>query len=286
MNEMHEANRKRWDTIADIYKVEHGEGWDRSHTDPALAFEGESLGLLRKYAGDLSGKDAVVLGSGDNKAAFALAGMGAKATSVDISQRQLDVAAERAATLGLAIDFVQGDVTDLPMLPSGVFDFACSTRGVMVWITEPAKYYAEACRLLRPGGIFMSRDIHPFQRPWAEPEVGRLEMSKPYFDSGPRETIYNPEEDKNIGWASEVSADERAGMPSSFHCSWTISELVTALLDSGLELLHLGEEPESDLWFWQGDSAKTNAKPDLLDWRKNPRAGLPVWLTLIGKKRG
>ena len=96
MNEKHEANRQRWEATHEQYKRDHSEDWDRAHLDLKLGFEGESLGLLQEYMGDMRGKRCCVLASGDNKAAFALAGMGAEVTSVDISQRQLDTASARA----------------------------------------------------------------------------------------------------------------------------------------------------------------------------------------------
>jgi cation diffusion facilitator CzcD-associated flavoprotein CzcO len=45
-----------------------------------------------KWLADVAGKSVAVLGSGDNQVVFALAGMGAKVTSIDISKQQLDVA--------------------------------------------------------------------------------------------------------------------------------------------------------------------------------------------------
>jgi 2-polyprenyl-3-methyl-5-hydroxy-6-metoxy-1,4-benzoquinol methylase len=42
-----------------------------------------------------------VLGSGDNQVVFALAGLGAKVISIDISDKQIEVARKRAAVLGL-----------------------------------------------------------------------------------------------------------------------------------------------------------------------------------------
>ena len=78
-----------------------------------LGFAGGALGLIREVAGNISGKDVCVIGSGDNYAAFALAGMGANVTSIDISEQQLEVAARRAEQLGLYIAFVQADAADL-----------------------------------------------------------------------------------------------------------------------------------------------------------------------------
>ena len=99
---MHQANRRRWELASPHYSAWRDDGWRKCLADPSLGFERGSLQLLRQYVGhDLVGKTACVLGSGDSYAVFALAGMGAQVTSVDISQAQLDVAAERAAELGV-----------------------------------------------------------------------------------------------------------------------------------------------------------------------------------------
>lgn len=39
-----------------------------------------------------------------------------------------------------------------------------------------------------------------------------------------------------------------------------------------------------DSSFWQGFSYLPGTDDSLLDWRSNPRAGLPVWLTLAAEK--
>jgi len=48
--------------------------------------------------------------------------MGAKVTSIDISEQQLDVARSRAAALGLNVTFVRADVVDLSCLGDATFD--------------------------------------------------------------------------------------------------------------------------------------------------------------------
>ena len=127
MNTMHEANRRKWDASAPRWKVRKGgTDWRRVYLHPEGPLDKEGVEHISRHLGSLKGKNAVVLGSGDNKAAFALAGRGASVTSVDISERQLEVAAERAGILGIEIDFQQGDLSNLPSLPSGGYDFACS----------------------------------------------------------------------------------------------------------------------------------------------------------------
>jgi SAM-dependent methyltransferase len=289
MNGMHEANRRRWDLAACWWQARRAHDWRRCHLDPALGFERGSLALLKRYAGDLSGKRACVLGSGDNYAVFALCGLGATVTSVDISQAQLDIAAGRAAQLGLQIRFVRGDVTDLAALRSagledGGFDVVCSTNGVMVWIADLARYHAQVHRLLRPGGVWLGYDIHPMQRPWRN-VPGALQMARPYVDSGPRAYLYDPVRDETVGLAADAPVGEAGGLALSYKCAWTLGELVNALLDSGLELVHMAEEAEDDPRFWDPAVKDGRSACALVDWRTNPRAGLPVWLTLVARKR-
>ena len=110
MNSMHQANRGYWNEAAEWWERLEEEGglWKRCPYEPDLAFdEGGSLGLVREAAGTMSGKDVCVVGSGDNHAAFAFAGMGANVTSVDISER-LAVASRRAGRLGLPITIRAG----------------------------------------------------------------------------------------------------------------------------------------------------------------------------------
>jgi len=53
--------------------------------DPSLTLDAAEL----NWAQRCRGKSIAVLGSGDNQVVFALSGMGAKVTSIDISEQQL-----------------------------------------------------------------------------------------------------------------------------------------------------------------------------------------------------
>jgi hypothetical protein len=88
----------------------------RCASEPELAFEGKALQQIRRFYPVLSSRQACVMGSGDNYLAFALAGLGAQVTSVDISERQLEVADGRARALGLDLEFVRADAADLTAL--------------------------------------------------------------------------------------------------------------------------------------------------------------------------
>lgn len=263
-DEMHRVNQRRWDMQApDWQKLRDGDQrWSRCPQQPELAFGGQALAMIHEFAGDLSGKRACVIGSGDNYAAFALAGMGAAVTSSDISARQLEVAAQRAGMLGLDIEFVRCDAAGLGPLPTAQFDLVCSSNGFWIWIADPGQVFSAVHRVLKPGGYHIFYDIHPFMRPWKDRTA--IEMEKPYFETGP-------------------FVDREPGSRSyEFH--WTLSRLINPLLDAGLILRRIAETPAEDSRFWQDSSYQPGTDPQLLDWRHNPRAGLPVWLTVAAQK--
>ncbi|MCO6441652.1 MAG: class I SAM-dependent methyltransferase, partial [Nitrococcus mobilis] len=101
----HEANQAFWDATTNWWKEKEDRRglWMRAHEDPSLVLSPAEMPFLQ----DVDGEDVCILGSGDNEVAFALAGLGAHVTSVDISERRLDIAADRACTLGLHLSFLQ-----------------------------------------------------------------------------------------------------------------------------------------------------------------------------------
>jgi ubiquinone/menaquinone biosynthesis C-methylase UbiE len=125
-----------------------------------------------------------VLGSGDNQVVFALCDMGAKVTSIDISEQQLDVARSRAAALGLNVKFVRADVVDLSCLGDETFDLVYTGGHVAVWVSNLRRYYGEAARILKPNGLLMVSEYHPFRRVWKRSQT-TLEVGFNYFDRGP-----------------------------------------------------------------------------------------------------
>ena len=59
---------------------------------------------------------------------------------------------------------------------------------------------------------------------------------------------------------------------------------VASLLEAGLALRHLGESSPKDARFWEGSHYTPGTDPRLQDWQWNPRAGLPVWMTVVAGK--
>ena len=263
MNEVHKANRRFWNESAEQWERLEDEGglWQRCPREPEIAFTGGALELVRETAGTISGKDVCVIGSGDNLAAFALSGMGANVTSVDFSEPRLEVAWDRAKRLGLSITFLHADAADLGSVGNAEFDLVYSSNGFFVWVSDLPSVFSEVYRILSAGGHYVFCDTHPFQRPWSD-KVKPVEVAKSYWDTGP-------------------FMDEANG---TFRFHWTLSDLLNASADSGLILERLIESPALDSRFWQEFSYLPGTDDRLLDWKHNPRAALPVWLTAALQK--
>ena len=263
MNTMHDSNRRYWDVAAaDWERLSDAGGlWQRCVREPDLGFAGGALELIREFGGDLSGKDVCVVGSGDNYAAFALSGMGANVTSIDISERRLEMASKRAERLDLPITFAQADAADLTPVGDAEFDLVFSSNGFFVWISDLHPVFSEILRILRPGGHYVFYDIHPFQRPWKD-QLRPIEAGKSYWETGP-------------------FGDEETG---SFEFHWTLADILNPLTASGFVLRRILESPAKDSRYWQGRSYLPGTDESLLDWNENPRAALPVWLSAAARK--
>jgi SAM-dependent methyltransferase len=254
-NHFHEANRRRWDAGSAIWarRTDTRGIWRKCHRDPALALNPVELEWLR----DVAGKRVAVLGSGDNQVVFALCGLGAEVTSVDISERQLDVARGRAAALGLAVEFVQADVVDLSCLGAATYHLVYTGGHVAVWVSDLHRYYAEAAHILKPGGHLIVSEYHPFRRVW-KTSADRLDLGFNYFDRGPHRF--------------ETAADVLYPAPGEleqFQFHWTVADYISALYSSGCRLVHIEEF---------GDARE--------EQEAAPVAGLPATLFLVGRREG
>lgn len=251
---MHEANRRFWNAASAGWKAMHDARgtWKLCHKDPSLVLITREMELLAGVAG----KSVCVLGSGDNLAVFALAGMGASVTSVDISENQLAAAEERAKALGLNVSFLRSDVTELSRLSDESFDVVYTGGHVAVWVSDIDRYYAEAARILKPAGLFIVNEYHPFRRVWKE-SADSLEVEAAYFDKGP--FLYNT--------ASNV-LDSASEAPVQYEFHWTIGDMCRAVLKAGCVIIDIFEHGTG-----------------VADWEAAPMNGLPEYLLIAARKK-
>lgn len=163
-------NRAAWDR-----QVDSDNEWTRP-VDPdviARAREGDWAVVLVGheptprdwFPSDLAGIPVLCLASGGGQQGPVLAAAGAAVTVFDNSPKQLARDEEVAAREGLVIRTVLGDMRDLGVFEDAGFDVIVNPVSTL-FCPDLAPVWAEAFRVLRPGGTlltgFMNPDVYIF----------------------------------------------------------------------------------------------------------------------------
>ena len=138
------------------------------------------------FPADLHGVEVLGLAAAGGQQGPVLAAAGANVTIVDNSPRQLDQDRKVAEREGLAIRLVEGDMADLSVFPEASFDLIFHPVS-NVFVPKVRPVWAEAYRVLRPGGALLAGFVNPVLYIFdfeAMEEQGRLEVrySIPYSD--------------------------------------------------------------------------------------------------------
>ena len=221
------------------------------------AFHPAVYELIRKYLPDMKGRRILLPSSGDNHAAFSFSMMGAYATSADISERQLENASAVARKLDLNIEFICDDTMKLSCIHDSAYDMVYTSNGTLSWISDIDSMYRNIFRVLKADGYSVMYDIHPFNRPFSGEAWKTPRIVKSYHDVFP-----------------------------DLH--WRLQDIVNSQIKAGLSICELAELPATDASFWFTYAEFQEKVPEQLeginDWKKNPMAALPAWMSLVSKK--
>lgn len=193
------------------FKAAQREGWAlfvplEAYTTPAAA-------SLVNFARVQRGEMLLDVGCGTGVVAVTAARVGAQVKALDLSPVLLERARWNAGTAGIAIEFTEGDVEELPYSDAS-FDVVLSQYGHM-FAPRPEIAVAEMLRVLRPGGriafstwppeLFIGRMFNlvgqysppPAGAPpvslWGDPNVVRERLADKVADLAfEREAMYVP----------------------------------------------------------------------------------------------
>ena len=164
-NEITEQIKAYWNETSDsewYRSLRTDEKIGRLKEKPESAFHPAVYELIRRYLPDIRGRHILLPSSGDNHAAFALAMMGARVTSADISERQLENASVIAEQLGLDIEFICDDTMKLSCIRDQAYDMVYTSNGTLSWISDIDSMYRNISRVLKTDGYSVTYDMHPF----------------------------------------------------------------------------------------------------------------------------
>ncbi len=284
-----QVNRTNWDSRA----VVHAEGYDLD----ALVADPERLsGVVefdRPRLGDVAGLDAVHLQCHLGTDTLSLARLGARMTGVDLSGTSLDLARDLAQRAGADIEYVRSDVYAAPAALDGRrFDLVYTGIGALCWLPSIRRWAQTVADLLRPGGRLFVRDAHPVLLGALAMQVGaeHVDREQQPSISGPgtlTPALEMPyfEQAEPLVWVDETtySGTGTVEQPRSMEWNHGLGEIVTGVLDAGLELTSLTEH----------DSVPWDALPGLMvhdeatgEFRLADRPErLPATFTLTARRR-
>ena len=147
----------------------------------------------------------------------------------------LEAARRLAERTGDAVDFVEADVYDAAdVLGRERFDLVYTGIGALCWLPSIRRWAHVVAALLRPGGRLFIREGHPML--WALDDLRTddlLVVEHPYFERA------EPSVWEDGG--TYVQTDVTFSHTVTHEWNHGLGEIVTALLDSGMELTALRE---------------------------------------------
>ena len=275
MEDYRSINRASWDERVPAHAASPDYQLERYAADPGFLSDIVRFDLPR--LGTISGLRGVHLQCHIGTDTVSLARLGASMTGLDFSAPAVGQARSLAARIGADARFVQADVySAAEVLGRAAFDLVFTGIGALCWLPGIRRWAAVVADLLRPGGRLFLREGHPML--WAlddAREDNLLVVRYPYFER---------EEPMIFDDAGTYVQTDVVFQHNITHV-WNhgLGEIVTALLDAGMQITALTEH----------DSVPWEALPGKMErirggeWRLADQPWrLPHSYTLQAVKRG
>ena len=231
-------NRQAWDN-----EVAQGNPWTVPVTAEqiAAARQGhwqvvltETKPVPRGWFPPLNGAEVLCLASGGGQQGPILAAAGARVTVYDNSPRQLAQDRMVAERDGLSITTLEGDMRDLSVFADQQFDLVFHPVSNL-FVPEVRPVWAEAFRVLRPGGVLLAGFLNPvvyiFDRAQADQGVLEVRHALPYSD---------------LHSITEAERQQSFGANAPLEWSHTLEDQIGGQLEAGFVLTALYEDRHRD----------------------------------------
>lgn len=124
--------------------------------------------------GEVKGKTILDVGAGTGRTSVVLAKMGAEVTALDVSEEML----KELKNKNSKIEIVVGDAESLPF-PDKSFD-AVVAGFLIVHLKDPTRFFDEAYRVLKDGGILLVTNINQKEPPEVKTSAGVIKIESYY----------------------------------------------------------------------------------------------------------
>jgi SAM-dependent methyltransferase len=240
---IHEENRLSWNEATKAHNS-HKVDQAKFFREGGQKMFPEEIELL----GDLAGKSVLHLQCNSGQDTLSLKQLGAaRVTGVDISDEAIDFARGLSADSGIEATFHRADV--YTWLAEAVkaeerWDIVFCSYGAICWLSDLGTWAKGFTALLKPGGRFVTVEFHPIMGMFDE----QMRHHFPYSTHGLAATWHEGVTDyvgesgsiiTPSGWDGGVKDFQNPHPVHEF--AWSLSEIITALLEAGLVIDHFRE---------------------------------------------
>ncbi|EJN59059.1 class I SAM-dependent methyltransferase [Halogranum rubrum] len=237
MDDFLATNRDHWDEMAELHP-----GTEFYDVESFVGGETSLMDLEREELADVVDDDTSLLHLQCHFGMDTLswAREGATVTGIDFSSKAIETARELRDEVGIDEErarFVESNLYELPAVLDDAYDVVFTSYGVIFWLPDLTRWAEVVDHFLTPGGTFYMAEIHPFFG--MSEEVGEDDWIRlPYDYSGDEPMVVDEE---------GSYADEEAAVQQTQTYEWNhgVGDVVTALVDAGLEVEYLREFQKS-----------------------------------------
>jgi SAM-dependent methyltransferase len=242
--DIHQENRVSWNE-ATVAHNSHKKDQANFFRSGGSTLYPEELDLLR----DVRGKSLVHLQCNAGQDTLSLAQLGADVTGVDISDTAIDFARRLSTESAIPAQFIRADVFDWleeTAHSDKRYHVAFSSYGALAWLSDLKEWAKGINQILLRNGRLVVIEFHPFVMIYEWDWM----LTYPYFGEGKPLTF-----EEGIGDYVAMSGDFLA--PSGYvegtvefqnpyptkEFQWTVSEILTAIVEAGFTLKVFREYP-------------------------------------------
>lgn len=231
-----EANRQAWNEAADIHRA-HPQ-WQRlveGFATPGFSTL-EPVPTRRMKEVDLTGKTVYQLCCNNGREVLSMMALGAtRGVGFDQAGEFLAQGRELATVAGLAAEFVETSVYNIPETYNQGADFIYISIGAMVWLPDLPQFFRLAAQLLKPGGHLYIYESHPVIHMYEPGKEGAPpDLRYDYFDHSPQRWA-----DGCDYWSGKTYESKEM-----FCFQHPLGEVLGSILAAGFSLQAFAEYPE------------------------------------------
>ncbi|MFD2114185.1 class I SAM-dependent methyltransferase [Paenibacillus yanchengensis] len=233
MKEQSAKNKLAWEHRA--YEFWHLR--DGSPENKAKKIMDNPAGQLKKYQQyfeQCAGKRIANICGSNGRKAVPLALLGADVTVFDISEENKRYALELAESANVTINYVVTDIYEINLEKyRGQFDMLYLEGGILHYFDNIDKLMSILFAMLQDNGIMVLSDFHPLRRCIVADSKIQYQIQQNYFDTA----LHSGD----VAYKHIFNEHEQQQFPDVLLKSYTLSEIINAVIGTGLKLLKFDE---------------------------------------------